>query len=212
MEINNNHSKNGITKLSNRGIYLHGDLDLHIIEARCLPNMDLLSENFRRLFSSCRAPFSTKKKRSLSHEENTNEGKNHGPDHKQIKQHNKKIITSDPYVTVNIGGATVARTRVISNSQNPKWEEHFNIPLAHAVADIEFKVKDDDVLGADMIGTATVPALSIASSEEIDAWFPILRDNGKPPKPNAAVHLRLRFFYLLFLLLVWFLVINSWIH
>ncbi|KMS95875.1 hypothetical protein BVRB_004150 [Beta vulgaris subsp. vulgaris] len=169
-----------------RSIYLHGDLDLHIIEARCLPNMDLFSENFRRIFSSCRAPFSRKKKVST-----TTEGKNHGPDLKLPK--NKKIITSDPYVTVNLSGATVARTRVIPNCQNPIWEEHFSIPLAHELADIEFKVKDDDVLGADMIGVATIPALSICSAEEIDDWFPILMDNGKPPKPNAAIHLRLRF-------------------
>ncbi|KAL2895270.1 Phospholipase D delta [Bienertia sinuspersici] len=166
-------------------MYLHGDLDLHIIEARCLPNMDLFSENFRRIFSSCRVRFP--KKRSSN-----KKGKNHGPDLK--KQHSKKIITSDPYVTVNIGGATVARTRVISNCQSPKWEEHFSIPLAHcAVTDIEFKVKDNDVFGADMIGIATVLASSIASGKEIDDWFPILRDNGKPPKPNAALHLRLRF-------------------
>lgn len=121
----------------------------------------------------------------------TTEGKNHGPDLKLPK--NKKIITSDPYVTVNLSGATVARTRVIPNCQNPIWEEHFSIPLAHELADIEFKVKDDDVLGADMIGVATIPALSICSAEEIDDWFPILMDNGKPPKPNAAIHLRLRY-------------------
>ncbi|XP_021737109.1 phospholipase D delta-like [Chenopodium quinoa] len=172
-------------KENNHGIYLHGDLDLHIIEARCLPNMDLFSENFRRVFSSCRAPFSRRRKVS-------SEGKNQDPDHK-LHLKNNKIITSDPYVTVNIGGATVARTRVISNSQTPKWEEHFSIPLAHAVSDIEFKIKDNDVLGADMIGTATVPASLIISGEVIDDWFPILRDNGKPPKPKAAVHLRLRF-------------------
>lgn len=185
------------------GIYLHGDLDLHILEARCLPNMDLFSENFRRVFASCRAPFSRKKVSS--------EGKNNDLDHKGHHIKNKTIITSDPYVTVNIGGATVARTRVISNSQNPKWEEHFNIPLAHAVADIEFKVKDNDVLGADMIGIATVKAASIISGEEIDDWFPILRDNGKPPKPKAAVHLRLRFYftlsYLFFFFFLWLIVV-----
>ncbi|XP_057516077.1 phospholipase D delta-like isoform X2 [Amaranthus tricolor] len=173
------------TVLSGRAIYLHGDLDLHVVEARCLPNMDLFSENFRRVFSSCNVPFSKSSKKVSV------EGKNQDPNLKHNKH--KRIITSDPYVTVNLGGATVARTRVIQNSQSPKWDEHFWIPLAHSVADIEFKVKDNDVLGAEMIGTATIPALSIALGEEIDAWFPILRDNGKPPKRNTAVHLRLRF-------------------
>ncbi|CAI0461406.1 unnamed protein product [Linum tenue] len=38
---------------SRKVIYLHGDLDLHVIEARRLPNMDLTSERLRRCFSPC---------------------------------------------------------------------------------------------------------------------------------------------------------------
>lgn len=41
-------------------VYVHGDLDLKIIEARRLPNMDLLTERIRRfftVFTSCRKPF-----------------------------------------------------------------------------------------------------------------------------------------------------------
>ncbi|GAB4828390.1 hypothetical protein Ancab_035388 [Ancistrocladus abbreviatus] len=156
--------------------YLHGDLDLHIIEARCLPNMDLLSERFRRLttvFGTCSSPF--KKRRSKEHH-----------------QH-KKIITSDPYVNVCLAGATVARTRVISNSSNPAWDEHLNIPLAHPVTHVDFLLKDNDVFGADVIGTASIPVESIASGAEIDDWFPIIGPNGKPPKPDAAIHLKMRF-------------------
>ncbi|KAI3519064.1 hypothetical protein L1887_08057 [Cichorium endivia] len=41
---------------------------------------------------------------------------------------------------------SVARTRVLKNSKNPKWDEHFIIPLAHALVHLEFQVKDDDVL------------------------------------------------------------------
>ncbi|GLT54757.1 hypothetical protein SLA2020_279290 [Shorea laevis] len=43
---------------SDAPVYLHGDLGLKIIEARCLPNMDMVSERFRRCFvafSSCRS-------------------------------------------------------------------------------------------------------------------------------------------------------------
>ncbi|KAL5847912.1 hypothetical protein ACOSQ3_011436 [Xanthoceras sorbifolium] len=155
-------------------IYLHGDLDLKIIEARRLPNMDLVSERFRRCFTAfdtCRKPFMNETKR-LSH---------------------NKIITSDPYVTVCLGGATVARTRVISNSQNPVWNERFKIPLAHPVEYIEFHVKDNDMFGAEMIGIATVPASRIRSGEMIGDWFPILGLYGKPPKPDCAVLLEMRF-------------------
>ncbi|CBI18911.3 unnamed protein product, partial [Vitis vinifera] len=137
-------------------VYLHGDLDLNIIEARYLPNMDLMSERIRRCFTafdSCRAPFSGGRKKGRHH----------------------KIITSDPYVTVCLAGATVARTRVISNSQHPVWNEHLKIPLAHPVSCVEFQVKDNDVFGADMIGTATVSAERIRTDHfgVKQSYFPV---------------------------------------
>ncbi|GFZ10488.1 phospholipase D delta [Actinidia rufa] len=156
-------------------VYLHGDLDLKIIEARCLPNMDLVTERIRRCFTAfdtCRTPFS-------------------GRGRKQ--HHHRKIITSDPYVTVCLSGATLARTSVISNSQSPEWNEHFKIPLAHPVSHVEFQVKDDDVFGADLIGVATVPAERIKSGAVINDWFPIIGPYGKPPKPDCAVRLEMRF-------------------
>lgn len=89
------------------------------------------------------------------------------------------MITSDPYVTVCLAGATVARTRVISNCQSPVWDEHFKIPLAHPVSTVDFLVKDNDMFGADMIGVASVSANKIKSGELIDDWFRILGPYGK---------------------------------
>ncbi|XP_007017919.2 PREDICTED: phospholipase D delta [Theobroma cacao] len=160
--------------ISDSIVRLHGELDLKIIEARCLPNMDLLSERLRRCltaFDTCRAPFSRRKK-------------NH---------HHRKIITSDPYVTVCLAGATVARTRVISNSQNPIWNERFKIPLAHPASHVEFHVKDNDVFGADFIGVATVSAVKVLAGETVSGWFHIISSYGKPPKPDCAVRLEMRF-------------------
>ncbi|XP_048433068.1 phospholipase D delta [Pyrus x bretschneideri] len=158
-------------KSQTKVVYLHGDLDLKILEARCLPNMDMVSERLRRFFSACSKPFT----RPAAHH-------SHG-----------KIITSDPYVTVCLAGATVARTRVISNSQNPVWKEHFKIPLAHPVSQVEFYIKDNDMFGADLIGVASVSAVRILSGETISDWFPIIGPLGKPPKPDAAVKLEMRF-------------------
>ncbi|PON93972.1 Phospholipase D [Trema orientale] len=155
-------------------VYLHGDLDLRIIEARCLPNMDLVSERIRRFFAAfktCHSPFSS---------------------HRKHKAH-RKIITSDPYVTVCLAGARVARTRVISNSTSPKWNEHFRIPLAHPVSHVEFYVKDNDMFGADLIGIASVSAGRIASGESISDWLPVIGSFGKPPKPDAAIRVEMRF-------------------
>ncbi|KAL8030751.1 hypothetical protein ABFX02_14G305800 [Erythranthe guttata] len=156
-------------------IYLHGNLDLKIIEARCLPNMDLLSERLRRCFTAfdCRKPFTSNRRR----------------DH----HHHRKIITSDPYVTVCLGGARVARTRVISNSQHPIWKENFKIPLAHPVSQVEFQVKDNDMFGAELIGIASVPAKRIAAGQVIDEWFPVIGSNGKPSKPDSAIRLQMTF-------------------
>lgn len=160
---------------SDRIIYLHGDLDLKIIEARYLPNMDMLSEHVRRfftIFDSCTAPCSAG---------NRNRSQHH------------KIITSDPYVKVCLAGATVAHTRIISNSQNPVWNEHFIIPLAHPVSQVDFQVKDNDVFGADFIGVASISAHRIVTGEIISGWFPIIGFNGKPPKPDCAIYLEMKF-------------------
>ncbi|KAK6115139.1 hypothetical protein DH2020_007408 [Rehmannia glutinosa] len=157
-------------------VYLHGDLDLKIIEARSLPNMDMVSERLRRFFSAfhlCSKPCTSKPR----------------TDHK----HRNNIITSDPYVTVCLAGARVARTRIISNSQNPVWNEHFKIPLAHPVSQVEFEVKDNDVFGADLIGVATMSARKIATGQLIDEWVTVIGPYGKPHKPDSAIHLQMTF-------------------
>ncbi|KAK9948329.1 hypothetical protein M0R45_003910 [Rubus argutus] len=123
---------------SEQVVYLHGDLDLHIIEARRLPNMDIVSERFRRCFTAC----DTINCASRSHSEPP--PSDVGADHHKILHHSK-IITSDSYVSVVVPQATVARTRVIKNSQSPKWDERFVIQMAHPVVNLEFQVKDNDV-------------------------------------------------------------------
>ncbi|EEF52789.1 phospholipase D delta [Ricinus communis] len=155
-------------------MYLYGDLDLKIIEARQLPNMDIVTERVRRCllaFDGCRKPCIK--------------------EHKSERQ--RRIITSDPYVTVCLSGATVARTRVISNSQHPYWNEHFKIPVAHPATHVEFHVKDNDVFGADLIGVATVPVKRIISGETVSDWLPITDPYGKPPKPDCAIRVEMKF-------------------
>ena len=154
-------------------IYLHGDLDLKIIEARHLPNMDVVAQHFRRCFTAC----DTIETRQASTESDG-----------QHRRH-RKIITSDPYVTVSVPQATVARTRVIKNSSDPIWNEHFDIPLAHPVNNLKFQVKDNDLFGAELIGTVEIPAQKIASGELISGWYPVVGSS----KPNTAIRLELKF-------------------
>ncbi|CAA6660147.1 unnamed protein product [Spirodela intermedia] len=154
--------------------FLHGDLDLWILEARSLPNMDLASERIRKCFSvfgSCSSPFKRPSKSSTKH----------------------SMITSDPYVSVSLGAATVAQTKVIQNSENPKWEEHFYVPVAHPVAAVEFHVKDNDILGAELIGTVSIPVDTIFGGKMVNGWFPVVGPYGNPLKPYPELHLSVVF-------------------
>ncbi|XWS45611.1 hypothetical protein CRYUN_Cryun15aG0151100 [Craigia yunnanensis] len=160
-------------------IYLHGDLDLTIVEARRLPNMDLLTNHLRSCLTvcePCKSPQAATQKEGDS----------------KVRQH-RKIITSDPYVTVSVPQATVARTRVLKNSQNPKWNERFIIPLAHPLTELEINVKDNDLFGAEVIGTAKIPAQEIATGEPISGWFPLIGSSGKPPQPETAIYIDMKF-------------------
>lgn len=155
---------------------LHGDLDLWILEARSLPNMDLMSERMRRCFTmygSCGSPFG--KSRSDKH------------------RNRRKIITSDPYVSVCLAGATIAQTRVIPNCEDPIWKEHFCVPVAHPFSQIEFQVKDNDVFGAQLIGTLVIPVEQILPGATINGWFPIVGNDGNPIKTNPELHISVQF-------------------
>ena len=153
---------------------LHGDLDIQIIEAKCLPNMDLMTERMRKCFTGYGA-CSTDCGKSDAH-----------PDM-------RKIITSDPYVSVCLSGATVAQTRVIANSENPKWDEHFYVQVAHSVSRVEFLVKDNDVFGAELIGVASIPVEQIAPGDMVTSWFPIAGQYSNPMKPSPELHLSIQY-------------------
>ncbi|XP_057977109.1 phospholipase D delta-like isoform X1 [Malania oleifera] len=157
-------------------MFLHGELDLRILEAKSLPNMDLASERMRRcftMFGPCTSPF--------------------GKKHRNKHSGGHSIITSDPYVSVCLAGATVAQTRVIANSENPLWDEHFSVLVAHPVAKVEFQVKDNDVLGAQLIGVVEISVEKIISGNTINGWFPIVGSYGSPLKPYPELHLSIQF-------------------
>ncbi|KAI4331373.1 hypothetical protein MLD38_029564 [Melastoma candidum] len=156
--------------------YLHGDLDILIVAARNLPNMDVFSNRLRTCFSPC-IPSSSASSRD------------DGDDLRGRSHHHGKIVTSDPYVTVRVPEATIARTRVIKNSQNPFWNQRFRIMVAHPVVDLEFQVKDDDVFGAQVIGTAKIPAQDLVSQKFVSGWFRLLGSS----KPDSEIQVEVKF-------------------
>ncbi|CAM0146607.1 unnamed protein product [Urochloa decumbens] len=174
-------------------LLLHGDLDIRIVEAKCLPNMDIMSERMRRCFSACGGAGSCGGDRAPAPPDG---GLHRGGGGSSKSMKKKKIITSDPYVSVCHAGATVAQTRVIPNSENPCWEEHFRVEIAHAVARVDFHVKDNDVFGAQLIGVASVPVANIAAGELVAGWFPIEGQTGQcsnSARPAPELQLSIRY-------------------
>ncbi|XP_059437169.1 phospholipase D delta-like [Corylus avellana] len=165
-------------------VNLHGDLDLKIIGAQNLPNMDIVAQHLRHCFTACGTI-------KIRHSKEESDGGDREGDRK-VHNH-RNIVTSDPYVKVSVPQATVARTRVMHNSQNPTWNECFYIPLAHPVTYLEFEVKDDDIFGSELIGTVKIPAQKIATGALISDAFDIIGSTGKPPKPGSKLLLKMQF-------------------
>lgn len=163
-------------ELVNEKKLLHGTLEVHIRNARNLPNMDVFSEKFRQLFSCVTVCKTAMVK--------TEEKAHH---------HRPKGITSDPYAAVNLAGARVARTRVISNETNPTWNEHFSIPVAHYVDNVKITVKDNDMLGAQLIGEVIVPVEKILDGEPVEGWHDVIAPSGKIAHGDAAIFFRMKF-------------------
>jgi phospholipase D1/2 len=146
-----------------RAVLLHGSLDIWIHEARNLPNKDILSNTMGGLLKSCTS----------------------APD--------GAASTSDPYVTVLVASATVARTYVIQDDENPRWAQHFFVPVAHEAAAVNFVVKDSDVFGAELIGSVAIPSESLQSGDRVEGVYPVLEPNGKPCAPGAVLRLSVQY-------------------
>ncbi|KAL3824229.1 hypothetical protein ACJIZ3_020258 [Penstemon smallii] len=99
------------------------------------------------------------------------------------------------YATVDLEKARVGRTKMIEKEpNNPRWYESFHIYCAHSASDIIFTVKDDNPIGATLIGRAYVPVRDLMEGEEIDRWVEILDGNKNPIKEGSKIHVKLQFF------------------
>lgn len=147
---------------------LHGTLEVKIFEAVQLPNLDGFSQKLSD-FTSGLSIFQKSKHKD------------------EPSAPNVPHITSDPYVTVVLAGARVARTRVISNDVNPKWHESFSIPVAHYVDHIVFRVKDQDMLGTQKIGDVKIPVEQVLHGSIVSGWFDVLNSQGRPSRNGAQL-------------------------
>ncbi|CAE6144450.1 unnamed protein product [Arabidopsis arenosa] len=153
-------------KASLKVLLLHGNLDIWVSCANNLPNMDLFHKTLGVVF---------------------------GGMSNMIEGQLSKKITSDPYVSISVAGAVIGRTYVISNSENPVWQQHFYVPVAHHAAEVHFVVKDSDAVGSQLIGIVTIPVEQIYSGARIEGTYSIRDSNGKPCKPGATLSLSIQY-------------------
>ncbi|KAL2928676.1 Phospholipase D gamma 1 [Bienertia sinuspersici] len=98
-------------------------------------------------------------------------------------------LTSDPYVNVSVASSIIARTFVLTNDENPVWMQHFFVPVAHTAAEVHFVVKDDDVVGAQIIGAVGIPVQQLYSGDLIEGVFPIMKACDQNWETGASVGL-----------------------
>ncbi|KAK9927360.1 hypothetical protein M0R45_024545 [Rubus argutus] len=104
-----------------------------------------------------------------------------------------KKIASAPYVTIALSGAVVGRTFVISNSQNPVWEQHFDVPVAHYASEVHFVVKHSNVVGSQTIGSVGIPVEELYSGMNVEGTFPILNSSGHICMPGVVLSLSIQY-------------------
>ncbi|KAL0331337.1 UNVERIFIED_CONTAM: Phospholipase D beta 1 [Sesamum angustifolium] len=148
---------------SSRSYLLHGNLDIWVKSAKNLPNLDMINKSLGDVFGKLSGKLMN------------------------------KLETSDPYVTISVGGAVIARTYVIEDNENPVWDQHFHVPVAHYGTEVLFVVKDSDVVGSELIGGVAVPMEPVASGARLDATYPILGPNGRPCNPGALLSLSIQY-------------------
>ena len=101
-----------------------------------------------------------------------------------------RLPTSDLYAAVVVPGppaAMLARTYIFCNSEAPRWEACFLLPLAHRAARLNFHVRDVDPLGSDLIGTASLPAAAVPCERAAAART---RRAHRPPRAVACLRRR----------------------
>ncbi|PWA56675.1 phospholipase D alpha 1 precursor [Artemisia annua] len=99
------------------------------------------------------------------------------------------------YATIDLEKARVGRTRKIDDEpENPRWFESFHIYCAHAASNVIFTVKDDNPIGATLIGRAYVPVEELLNGDEIDRWVEILDTDKNPISAGSKIHVKLQYF------------------
>ncbi|KAJ3677192.1 hypothetical protein LUZ60_002916 [Juncus effusus] len=98
------------------------------------------------------------------------------------------------YATLDIGPARVARTREVEfHPNNPVWNESFRVYVAHSSPDLKISVKKQELVGAKVLGQATIATASLLSGELVKDWLE-LHGEHMHRMHKATINVQLRYF------------------
>ena len=69
----------------------------------------------------------------------------------------------------------IAKTAVIFNDLNPKWNEVFKIHVCHRADSIVFDVRDKDHAYTEVVGIVELPTQHLITGNVVEGWFPICK-------------------------------------
>ncbi|KAG6782071.1 hypothetical protein POTOM_011459 [Populus tomentosa] len=127
------------------------------------------------------------------------DGGGHGFLQKLVENIGEKVGIGDGisklYATIDLERARVGRTRILEKeATNPRWNESFHIYCAHTASNIVFTVKDDNPIGATLIGRAYIPVQELVDGEDIDRWVEMLDEDKNPIHSGSKIHVKLQYF------------------
>ncbi|KAI3764485.1 hypothetical protein L2E82_14494 [Cichorium intybus] len=100
---------------------------------------------------------------------------------------------SDPYVTIALANAVIGKTYVIKNTENPTWNQRFDVHVAHHASELHFLVKDSDAVGSQLIGVVGIPVEDIYTGSKIEGSFPLMNTSGKPFRNGSYLKLTMQY-------------------
>ncbi|KAI3775450.1 hypothetical protein L1987_50026 [Smallanthus sonchifolius] len=98
------------------------------------------------------------------------------------------------YATIDLEKARVGRTRLLEHDSNPQWFESFHIYCAHMASNLIFTIKEDDPIGATLLGRAYIPVTRLLTQEIVDEWLEIVDERGKSIHGHPKIHVKVQFF------------------
>ncbi|XP_041016446.1 phospholipase D alpha 1-like [Juglans microcarpa x Juglans regia] len=111
---------------------------------------------------------------------------------KRLVQGRPLIAGSKLYATVDLDKSRVGRTRMVEiQASHTQWFESFSIYCAHYISHIIFTVKEDNPIGATLIGRAYVPVGDVMRGFMVDRWVDILDEDHNPIQ--SRIHVKLQF-------------------